>query len=116
MVCRWYVVGCCQLVSQFLISHFFSAFASLVDQLQEEVAIAVYWVSDGIDRCRVGFLPRHFIKHRDQFDGQLAQVVRMYADSDNRYERQLSYRNKGMCVCTIISTVGYNAVDNNNNN
>ena len=91
-------------------------FASLVDQLQEEVAIAVYWVSDRINQCHVGFLPRHFIKHQDQFDGQLAQVVRMYADSNNRYERQLSYRNKGVCVCTIISTVGYNAVEHNNTN
>ena len=88
----------------------------LVDQLQEEVGIAVYWVSNRIDRCCVGFLLRHFIKHRDEFDGQLAQVVQMYADSKNRYKQQLSYRNKGMCVCTIISTVGYNAVDNNNNN
>ena len=29
----------------------------------EETAIAANWVSDGIDRCRVGFLQRHLIKH-----------------------------------------------------
>ena len=29
---------------------------------KEEAAIAVYWVSDGIDRCRVGFLPKHQVK------------------------------------------------------
>lgn len=30
----------------------------------EESAIAAYWVSDGIDCCRVGYLQRHLIKHR----------------------------------------------------
>ena len=31
---------------------------------EEETALAVYWVMDGIDRCRVGFLPRHLLKHK----------------------------------------------------
>ena len=26
----------------------------------EESALAVYWIADGIDRCRVGFLQRTF--------------------------------------------------------
>jgi hypothetical protein len=26
---------------------------------REEPAIVVYWVTDGIDACRIGFLPRH---------------------------------------------------------
>jgi hypothetical protein len=30
---------------------------------KEESAVAVFVVSDGIDRCRVGFLPRHLLKH-----------------------------------------------------
>ena len=29
----------------------------------EETAVGVYWVTDGIDRCLVGFLPRHCVKH-----------------------------------------------------
>ncbi len=29
----------------------------------EESAIAAYHVSDGIDRCRVGFLQRRLLKH-----------------------------------------------------
>ena len=30
---------------------------------KEEMAIAAIWVNDGIDRCRIGFLPRHMVKH-----------------------------------------------------
>ncbi len=32
----------------------------LVDE-QEETAIACYWVTDGIDRCRIGILKRHMV-------------------------------------------------------
>ncbi len=42
---------------------------------QEEMAIAAYWVTDGIDCCRVGFLPRHMIKQAGRYDGALAQVT-----------------------------------------
>ena len=31
---------------------------------REQSAIAGYWVSDGIDRCRIGFLPKHLVKQR----------------------------------------------------
>jgi hypothetical protein len=30
---------------------------------KEETAIAAIWVTDGIDRCRVGFVPRHMARH-----------------------------------------------------
>jgi hypothetical protein len=44
----------------------------------EEIAIAAYWVlTDGVDRCRVGFLPRHCVRQTRMFDGRLAQVVCM---------------------------------------
>ena len=30
---------------------------------KEETAIAAFWVSDGVDRCRVGYLPKFHVKH-----------------------------------------------------
>jgi hypothetical protein len=30
---------------------------------KEETAIVAIWVTDGIDRCRVGFLSRHMVRH-----------------------------------------------------
>ena len=34
-----------------------------------ETASAVYWVTDGVDRCCVGFLPRHMVKYKEAYDG-----------------------------------------------
>jgi hypothetical protein len=38
---------------------------------KEETAIAAVWVTDGIDRCRVGFLEHHMVRHDAHFDGAL---------------------------------------------
>lgn len=73
------------------------------DKGREETAIAVYWVTDGMDRCRVGFLPRHCIRHAQDFDGKVAQVVEFLQHSDNKRARERSYRNCGMCMASIIN-------------
>ena len=36
---------------------------------KEEMAIAAVWINDGIDCCRIGFLPRHFVKHAARYNG-----------------------------------------------
>jgi hypothetical protein len=43
--------------------------------MKEEMALTVNWVSDGIDRCRVDFLPKAYIPHAKLWDGILCQVV-----------------------------------------
>ena len=40
----------------------------------EETAIACIWVTDGLDRCRVGFLMRHMVKHVARYDVSLVDV------------------------------------------
>ena len=52
-------------------------------QQNEETAIAVHVVKDGIDQCHVGFMPQHFVAHADRFNGQLAQVVHIRCDLEN---------------------------------
>ncbi len=46
---------------------------------REETAIAVVLVNDEMDRCRVGLLPRHMVKHAACYDGSLAQVTRVFS-------------------------------------
>jgi hypothetical protein len=48
---------------------------------QEETAIAAYWVTDGVDRCHVGCLPRHMVKQAGRYNGALAQVTSVF-DAD----------------------------------
>jgi hypothetical protein len=71
----------------------------------EESALAVYWISDGIDRCRVGFLPRHLVKHWKEYDGRIAQIVEMYKESESPTKRRKNYKNLGCCQAVLIDTV-----------
>jgi hypothetical protein len=50
----------------------------LVVDGKEEKAIEVVWVTEGMDRCRVGFLPRHMVRHAARYNGVLAQVTRVF--------------------------------------
>jgi hypothetical protein len=68
----------------------------------EESALAVYWISDGIDRCRVGFLPRHLLKQWQQYDGRIAQVVELYRGSDSPTKKRKNVRNCGCCEAVLI--------------
>ena len=73
---------------------------------KEETAVAAIWVNDGMDRCRVGFLQRHMVKHAARFDGALAQVTRVLSKNDgDTAERALFAKNKGSCYVTIITTL-----------
>ncbi len=44
-------------------------------KMKDETALTINWVSDGIDRCRVGFLPKVYVPHAKLWDGVLCQVV-----------------------------------------
>lgn len=69
----------------------------------EETALAVYHVSGGVDACRVGFLRRHLLKYKDEYDGRLAQVIEVFdGKSESPSDREKHYRNKGCCRATLI--------------
>jgi len=83
---------------------------------KEESAVAAYLVSDGIDRCRVGFLQRHLLKHWKQYDGVLAQVIDVYSeDSGSPTSRRKFHRNKGCCVAAIISSLSDDTINQMSN-
>ncbi len=44
-------------------------------RMREETALTINWVSDGIDRCRVGFPHKAYVPHAKVWDSALCQVV-----------------------------------------
>jgi hypothetical protein len=73
---------------------------------REEMAIAAYWVNDGIDHSRVGFLPCHMVKHAMRYDGALTQVTRVFSNNpacSNSAECRKFHKNKGCCLAAIIA-------------
>ncbi len=78
----------------------------------EKTGITAYWVSNGIDCCRVGFLSCHMMKHAMCYDGALAQVTHVFSNDlmcSNTVEHRMFHKNKGCCVAVIIAwRSGYN--------
>ena len=75
---------------------------------KDEMVIAAIWVTDGVDRCCVGFVPCHMVKHAAQYDGALVQVTCVLSDDAETCdlaEQRLFHKNKGFCLAVIISTL-----------
>ena len=69
-----------------------------------ETVVSAYWVTDSVERCRVGFVPRYIVVHHaDSLNGMLAQVTEVF-DNHNPSAaiREKVYRNFGFCHIIIL--------------
>ena len=74
----------------------------------EETALAVYLISEGIDRYRVGFLRRFLVKHKKKYDGQLAQITDIFgSESESPSDCHKYHHNKGCCRAVLLETVPF---------
>ena len=72
----------------------------------EETGLAVYLISEGIDRCQVGFLRRFLVKHKKKYDGRLAQITDILgSESESPSDRQKYHCNNGYCHAVLRETV-----------
>ena len=83
-----------------------SGFLGQQGRMREETALTVNWVSDGIDRCRVGFLPKAYVPHAKMWDGALCQVVYVgSADNPSSIVRQKFHHCCGYARLGVISVL-----------
>ncbi len=74
-------------------------------KMKEETAITINGVSNGIDCCRVGFLPRAFVVQGSVWDGVLCQVVEVFGKDDpSKLCRAKWHQNKGFARVAVIGT------------
>ena len=60
-------------------------------------------MTDGIDRCRIGFLPNAFVHQARVWDGVLCQVVQVVEkDDQSKFCRAKWYKNKGYATVVVI--------------
>ena len=59
-------------------------------------------MTDAVDRCRVGFLPRHLLKHSNKYDGKAAQIVAFLALSESPGDKAKSRQNAGVCRAVML--------------
>jgi hypothetical protein len=50
------------------------------DQGQEEDAIMVSLVANGMMTCKVDFLPAHLVTRTEDYNGLIARVISIYSD------------------------------------
>jgi hypothetical protein len=55
-----------------------------------------------LTRCRVGYLPRHILKHKKAYDGRAAQIVEFLALSESTSDKAKSHRNAGVCRAVLL--------------
>jgi hypothetical protein len=75
-------------------------------KMKEETAITINWVSNRIDCCRVGFLPRAFVMQGSLWDGILCQVVEVFGKDDpSKLCCAKWHQNKGFARIAVIGTL-----------
>ena len=62
-------------------------------------------MSDGMDRCIVGFLHCHQVKHLNKLEGALCQVTEVYSDnSDSPTKWHKHKKSFGCAIAAIVSS------------
>ena len=71
----------------------------------EQSAVGEYWVSDGADRCLVGFLHCHQVNHHNKVEGALCQDIEVYSEnSDSPTKRHKHKKNFGCAIAALVSS------------
>ena len=62
-------------------------------------------MSDGVDRCLVGYLHCHQVKHLNKLEGALCQVTEVYSDNSNSPTKHHKHKkNFGCAISAIVSS------------
>jgi hypothetical protein len=77
---------------------------------REEPALVVYWVTDGIGTCCIGFLPWHMNHQAAHHDDVLGQISATFSGTHLNYAvHEKWHRNMGFCHEAIISPLSGDA-------
>ena len=72
---------------------------------QEVTTVAVYWVTDRVDHCHVGFLPHHVAKYAGKYNDMLTQVTETFSPEGGGNKaavREKYYCNKEFFLLFLI--------------
>ena len=73
------------------------------DAGKEETALAVYWMTNGVDSSWVGFVSQHLIKLMEKYNFVLVQIIDVFSAADDcNYRRQKVYKNDAFAIAVLI--------------
>ena len=72
------------------------------DNMREEIAITLNWVTNGFEHCRVGFLPLPFVPDADIYDGALCQVIKLLDKNDPSCANWAKWKKRNRFMCATV--------------
>jgi hypothetical protein len=102
--CKEHIANCSEVMANNVVVH--PRKVQIMVEGREEMAIAAIWINDGINHCRVRFLPRHMVAHAARYDGAVAQVTRVFCNDPtfcDSAECRMFHRYDGCCLAAIIA-------------
>ena len=79
-------------------------FTSFSDVNKRTTKAGVYWVTRGMDRCLIGFLPDKYLIHKGILNGRLAQIDEIYTVSKSQSKKRYSDCHEGVCYGILVDT------------
>ena len=71
----------------------------------EQAVMSIFWVMDGVNHCQVGSLLKHFLHHKQAYDGRLAQITQFLVKSDSPGDRAKSHQNHAVAHAVLVDTI-----------
>ena len=96
----------------------------LDDEGLHEDAIDVRRIVQGVETCRVGFLPRTYVPHFERYINKFAQVREVWsAEEESKTKRYMFHHNHGCCIAGMmgptkvdgVNDTSYDAKDDSDN-
>ena len=69
---------------------------------QNTTILAAIWVTDGMDRCIVGYVDPRALVVRMHLEGRLGQVTDIFSLSSSATKNRYSMAHKGVCLASLI--------------
>jgi hypothetical protein len=72
--------------------------------MREETAITVNWVTNGLERCHVEFLPLSYVPNAAVYDGTLCQVIEVFDKDESSCTNRATWKqHNGFARAMVIS-------------
>ena len=75
-------------------------------QAKYRTLLLAVWVTEGVDRCVVGYLPEKYHRHADELNGRLFQVVELFSKATAPNKKRYCECYKGVCIAALVEDVG----------
>ena len=79
-------------------------FVALIGRNKSSSILAAVWITDGMERCIVGFVDPRALAVGQRLEGRLGQVTELFSLSPSSTKKRYSTAHKGVCLAALIDS------------